>query len=264
MSCLVYASRAVATFIVGKIHRIVSVQARAEKASAGKFLGVPLERFEMAGREQLIYLLRAGLTPSAKLVDLGCGVLRGGYWLVHFLDSGCYCGIEPHQGRLRTGIDSILEPETLKLKQPRFDGNALFDTSVFGEKFDFFLAYSIWTHSSKPQIVTMLESFLRDSKETGIFLLTYLPPTWRHRDYRAASWVGTSHESETPGCIRHSYRWINATCAAKGLKVSKLGQDAQGHFWLEIARKGTVSHSLRRKTVPAMLRKAKYYLLSTL
>ena len=241
----------------------MNLQAKAEKAGAGEFLGVPLERFETRGREQLIYLLRAGLTPSSKVVDLGCGVLRGGYWLVHFLDSGCYCGIEPHQGRLRIGIESILEPETLHIKQPRFDSNALFDTSVFGEKFDFFLAYSIWTHASKRQIVMMLESFLRDSTETGVFLLTYLPPTWRRHDYRDAQWVGTSHESRIPGCIHHSYRWINATCAAKGLAVRKLSQDTQGHFWLEIRKNGTAFYS-QRPRISAILRAAKYYLLGTL
>ena len=52
-------------------------------------------------------------------------------------------------------------------KRTRFDGNSKFDTSVFSEKFDFFLAYSIWTHASKPQIQTMLEGFLRDSTAKG-------------------------------------------------------------------------------------------------
>jgi len=241
------------------------VQTRAEKVCAEKFLGVPVESFETGGKEQLIYLLKAGLSPSAKVIDLGCGVLRGGYWLIHFLDPGCYCGIEPRNDRLRIGVDSILEPDTLKIKRPRFDSNPVFDTSAFGEKFDFFLAYSIWTHASKSQIVTMLDSFLKDSKETGVFLVTYLPPTWRHHDYKGNHWYGTSHESEIPGCVHHSYRWINAKCHKKGLRVRKLGQDESlGHFWLGITRQSaSVSCPRPRRRIPAILRKVAYYLLST-
>ena len=53
---------------------------------ATQFLGVPLEHFESGGREQLTYLLRAGLNPHSKVCDVGCGVLRAGYWLIHFLE----------------------------------------------------------------------------------------------------------------------------------------------------------------------------------
>src|SRR5882672_7511379 len=116
----------------------MKLQKRAEIQGEKKFLGVPVKDFEKAGREQLAYLLTAGLNPESKVVDVGCGVLRGGYWLIHFLNPGNYCGIEPHKERLETGIQNILEPEMLEVKRPRFDMNPFFDTSVFGEKFDFF------------------------------------------------------------------------------------------------------------------------------
>jgi hypothetical protein len=200
-------------------------------------LAFPVKAFEASGREQLRYLLRAGLNPSSKLVDLGCGVLRAGYWIIRFLDSGGYCGIEPHQERLRIGVHDILDPGTIDLKQPRFDGNPHFDTSVFDEKFDFFLAYSIWTHASKPQIPTMLDAFLRDSRDQGIFLTTYLPAGWRGRDYRGDNWYGTSHESVVPGCIHHSFKWLKAECDRRGLAVLQLGRDeAHGQFWLQIKK----------------------------
>jgi hypothetical protein len=77
------------------------------------------------------------------VIDLGCGVLRAGYWLIHFLDAHCYYGIESHAERLEAGRKTILEPDTERTKKPRFDTNANFDTGVFGVTFDFFLAYSI-------------------------------------------------------------------------------------------------------------------------
>ena len=80
----------------------MELQKKAEMLGEKTFLGVPVRGFERGGRELFIYLLNAGLDPASKLVDIGCGVLRGGYWLIHFLDPGCYFGIEPHTGRLET------------------------------------------------------------------------------------------------------------------------------------------------------------------
>jgi hypothetical protein len=216
----------------------MKIQQKAERLSEQTFLGFPSADFEKAGREQLAYLLLAGLNHDSRLVDVGCGVLRAGYWLIHFLDPGCYFGIEPHTERLGMGINIILEPEVLKAKRPRFDTNPHFDTSVFGEKFDFFLAYSIWTHASKRQIQTMLDSFLRDSTEAGIFLTTYLPASWRNPDYKGDEWHGTSHESDVRGCIYHSRRWIKTECDRRGLAVLELGRDRYcGQSWLEIKRR---------------------------
>jgi hypothetical protein len=216
----------------------MNLQQTAASYGKKKFLGVPVRDFEAAGQEQLKYLLAAGMHPSSRVVDLGCGVLRAGYWLIHFLDPGKYHGIEPHQERLEIGIHAMLEPEALACKRPRFDTNARFDTSVFREKFDFFLAYSVWTHASKLQIQTMLDSFLRDSAESGVFLTTYLPATWRRRDYQGDGWYGTSHESSRPGCIYHRRPWIQAECDARDLLVLDLGRDrVHGQSWLQIARR---------------------------
>jgi hypothetical protein len=215
----------------------MSLQQRAAMLAAKTFLGVPGKDFEKGGREQLIHLLRAGLKPGSRLVDLGCGVLRAGYWLIHFLDPGCYCGIEPHQGRLEMGVHTILEPGMLDLKHPRFDTNPHFDTSVFGDKFDFFLAYSVWTHAAKQQIEIMLDSFLRDSTDDAVFLTSYLPANWRHADYRGEQWYGTSHESDVPGCIYHRIRWIHAQYDQRGLTLRKLGRDeTHGQSWIELRR----------------------------
>lgn len=67
------------------------------------FQGVPLETFEEAGRNQFITLLELGLSPESRVIDIGCGVLRLGYWLIPFLHEGCYYGIEPAQQRVNLG-----------------------------------------------------------------------------------------------------------------------------------------------------------------
>jgi hypothetical protein len=62
-----------------------------------KFLGVPVKDFEKAGREQPAYLLTAGLISGSKVDDVGCDVLRRGYWLIHFLNPGNCYGIDPRR-----------------------------------------------------------------------------------------------------------------------------------------------------------------------
>ena len=96
--------------------------------------------------------------------------------MIHFLDPGCYCGIEPNRRMLEAGLATLLEPEALELKKPRFNHNVDFDFSVFGEKFDYFFAHSIWTHAPKPQIEMMLDGFRQWSKSNAIFLTSYKPP----------------------------------------------------------------------------------------
>jgi hypothetical protein len=217
----------------------MELQKKAEMLAAQTFLGVPVLDFEKGGREQLIYLLASGLNPDSKLVDLGCGVLRAGYWLIHFLDPLGYCGIEPHPQRLYWGINIMLEKEVLEHRHPRFDRNPHFDTSVFGEKFDFFLAYSVWTHASKQQIRVMLDAFLRDSKQDGRFLTSCLPADAEHPEYLGETWIGTSHESDAAGVVHHSLEWIEVECDRRGLVAQQLGYDkTHRQFWLQIERRG--------------------------
>ena len=211
---------------------------RAKKLEKEAFLGGPLHLFEAAGRMQLQILLKEGLYPDSKVLDIGCGCLRGGYWLIHFLDPGCYFGIEPHRRMLEAGTQTILEPGHMDLKRPRFDANPDFDFSVFGERFDFLIARSIWTHASKNQIRTMLDGFIRHSKPGGAFLTSYKRASWLRRDdYQAATWVGQSHESDLPGMVRHSFRWIGRECRKRGLFAEEINEKAfrlGNQTWLKI------------------------------
>jgi len=219
------------------------------------FMGVSVPTFEQAGREQLIALLREGLLPESKVLEFGCGCLRIAYWLVRFLDPVCYHGIEPARDRVETGLEWLFTPHERAIKRPRFDFNADFDSSVFGVPFDFFLARSIWSHASKRQIEAMLDAFVRDSRPSSVFLTSYFPvdiadPEYRGRvahefarqlhdgDYLGDHWVGTSHESDTPGVVRHSTAWIVERCSSRGLEVTELPEiDCDGQSWLRIKRR---------------------------
>jgi len=215
---------------------VTSLQTRAGRMAAeAGFLGVPLADFETGGRLQLEALQHLGLRPEMTVLGLGCGCPRAGYWLIHFLDPGHYCGIEPRRDRVELGLRHLLEPGVVEAKRPRFDHNQEFDSSVFGMRFHFFLARSIWSHAAKPQISGMLDGFVRDGRPSGVFLASYLPAGPGRPDYQGASWVGTSHESDQPGVVYHDARWVREQCHARGLSVDPLGRfDFGGQTWLLI------------------------------
>jgi len=214
------------------------VQARAEVMIRERgFLGVPTETFAAAGRSQLNALIAEGLKPDSTLLDLGCGCLRAGYWLVRYLDAAGYHGIEPVRARVELGLRYLFTDADLIRKQPQFDFNSRFDSSVFDTSFDFFLAGSIWTHASKQQIQLTLDNFIRDSQESGVFLNSYLPALATDDDYRGDHWVGTGCESNVPGVVRHSLSWIEDQCANRSLSVRELpGEAFDGQTWLTIRR----------------------------
>lgn len=217
-----------------------SIQDKGRRIAERVFVGGSVSKFEASGRAQLIALLRQGLSPRSKLLDVGCGCLRGGYWCIHFLAPGGYCGIEPNREMLAVGIEELLDTDTLATKKPRFDHNDTFDFSVFGERFDFVLARSVWTHAAKPHIRTMLDQFVEHTRPGAVFLTSYKRPIPVLRpDYDRAEWVGRSHESDEGGIVRHSLRWIRSECAARGLEVRETGQDDfSSQRWLRVARTG--------------------------
>ena len=218
----------------------MTLQSKALQIPDNIFLGGHPNLFETAGRMQLIILLKEGIYPSSKVLDIGCGCLRGGYWLIHFLDPGCYFGIEPNEEMLDIGIQEFIEPDVFSHRQPKFSNTDEFDFSVFGETFDFFVARSIWSHAPKEQITKMLDSFLVSSHRQSVLLTSYLRAENPEDDYIGDAWVGRSHESDTSGVVRHSLDWIRDVCHKRDLvanEVTKKGYNFGRQVWLKITYK---------------------------
>ena len=199
-----------------------SVQSRGERLSRVSYVGCGVYRFEKTGRTELEALVRNGLNPWSKLLDIGCGALCGGYWMMHFLDPDCYHGIEPNRHMFDSGVAHILEPGLLELKRPRFEHNDQYDFSGFGTKFDYFHAHSIWTHAPKKDIEKMLDGFVKYGNDGARFLTSFKAPRIFRPDYKGDTWVGISHESEKAGICRHSFKWIQQACASRGIRVNQL------------------------------------------
>jgi SAM-dependent methyltransferase len=248
-----------------------SPQARSERLAETTFLGGPPADFERVGRLGFEVLVREGLLPSSRVLDVGCGALRVGYWLMRFLDPGRYFGIEPNREMLNVGLEQLVEPQVVEHADAHFSHNDDFDFSVFGERFDFVFARSIWTHASKPQIRAMLASFAECSGPGGVFLASYhpasplfslgqrsprlaqlsgtaavqrlsatvnrLPAIGGANGYAGEQWVGRSHQSREGGVVRHSLRWIEQQARELGLTVQLMPYEiVNDQYWLRVQR----------------------------
>jgi SAM-dependent methyltransferase len=251
-----------------------SLQDRSERLAETMFLGGPKHDFERVGRLGFEVLLAERLRPSSRVLDVGCGALRLGYWLMRFLDAGCYFGIEPQQKMLDAGLTELVEPDVVERAEARFSSNDDFDFSVFGERFDFVIARSIWTHASKAQVATMLSSFAATSQPSGVLLASYypaspvfklgqrwprlegvvtklplaqaspvltaLPPLGRPPEHEQSGWVGRSHESDVPGVRRHGLRGIAEEAQRHGLRAQLMPYRIMHHqYWVRVSRQGT-------------------------
>ena len=246
-----------------------SLQERAERLAKARFVGGPVYLFERMGRLWFEALVREGLVPSSRVLDVGCGSLRLGYWLMHFLEPGHYYGIEPQVDMLEAGRTEIIEPHVLERAKPHFAHNFDFDFSVLDARFDYVVACSVWTHASRTQISAMLASFAATSSPGAVFLASYHPasrwfllerrwPRLRHimtvlpldkmtpllvrvpslgrsREYQGETWVGRSHESDEVGIVKHSLRWVVAEAARHGLRAQLMPYPIIQHqYWLRM------------------------------
>jgi SAM-dependent methyltransferase len=103
--------------------------------------------WEEMGEVQFSFLKQHGLEPFHKMLDIGCGTLRGGRHFIRFLNPGNYTGVDisPKVIEFARGL---IESEQLADRKPNLLLNQTGELKFaeFAERFDFLLAQSVFTH----------------------------------------------------------------------------------------------------------------------
>lgn len=76
------------------------------------------KRWLELGRDQFDYLVASGLRPEHRLLEIGCGNLRGGWRFIDHLEPGNYTGVDISPDVLFAAQDTLVE-FSLQDKQPR-------------------------------------------------------------------------------------------------------------------------------------------------
>lgn len=118
-----------------------------EEIAAGVHRAKVGGEWETIGSLQHDFMVAQGLVPESRLLDVGCGALRGGILLAKYLAPGGYYGIDVNESLIRAGrvhelplagIEDRVPAANLRVTD-RFECD-------FGVVFDFAIAQSLFTH----------------------------------------------------------------------------------------------------------------------
>lgn len=178
------------------------------------------EKYDLIGANQFNLLTTLGLREHHKYLDIGCGSLRSGRLFIPYLNKGNYCGIEPEKWLIDEGINNEIGVCMVHIKAPRFEYSHDFPIASFGEKFNFIIAHSIFTHASQEQILKCLKGVEQNlvspkgDMHGGLFAATFI---LGDTDYQGTEWVYPGKDEigfarYTEGCICRMARESNLAC----------------------------------------------------
>jgi ubiquinone/menaquinone biosynthesis C-methylase UbiE len=118
------------------------------------------------GKLQFDFMVKEGLKPHHKLLDIGCGCLRGGVWFIKYLDGYGYYGMDKNA--------DLLEAGRREAKKAGIEGGYILTCSgnfsfglPFGTRFDFAIAQSLFTHLNLNEILLCLVELEKALKPEG-------------------------------------------------------------------------------------------------
>lgn len=110
---------------------------------------------------QIDFLTRMGLQPQHKVLDIGCGPLRGGIPLIRYLDQNNYTGIDIRPQVIKEAHQQIIKAK-LSGKNP-----SILATNSFGrnelpkEKYDFIWCFQVLYHLDDELLDACLQQISR-------------------------------------------------------------------------------------------------------
>ncbi|MBI1730905.1 class I SAM-dependent methyltransferase [Candidatus Acetothermia bacterium] len=131
--------------------------------------------WEEIGTLQYEFLLKKGLKPSHTLLDIGCGTLRAGRYFIKYLNPGGYTGLDISSKAIQYAKELVVT-EGLTDKRPSLlhnPGKNLKFDDFHGEKFDYLLAHSVFTHLKPEHITECFEYAKRLMKPDSKFFFTF-------------------------------------------------------------------------------------------
>jgi SAM-dependent methyltransferase len=203
----------------------------ARRDSHRAFVGPP-GAFDVSGASVFNLLTLLGLREDHAVLDVGCGGLRAGRLLIVYLQPDRYFGIEPEAWLVDAAVRRELGSELVRAKRPTFHHGADFRLTVFGRRFDFILAASVFSHAALAQIARCLEEARAVLAPDGWFVASFVEGP---DDYEGATW-------RYPETVRYRLATIERLAAAHGLACEpvgwpyRYGDDTQ--TWVAFWRRG--------------------------
>jgi SAM-dependent methyltransferase len=143
-----------------------------EQINAGTHRDMVGGMWEEIGRLQFEFLRARGLKPRHRLLDIGCGSLRGGIHAIKYLEAGNYYGLDINPSLIEAGRHEV-RLAGLTDKNPHLAVSDRFELGLFHEKFDYLLALSVFTHLFANHIIRCLAEVRGVVAPEGRFFATF-------------------------------------------------------------------------------------------
>ncbi|MEU6493612.1 class I SAM-dependent methyltransferase [Streptomyces sp. NPDC046984] len=131
------------------------------------------DRWLALGQMQFDYLIEHGLRPEHRMLDIGCGNLRGGWRFIDYLGTGNYYGIDISPDILMAAKKTLSERRLQnKLPHLTITGDLTLDF-LPEDHFDVIHAHSVFSHSPLQVIDQCLAHVGRVLSESGFFDFTF-------------------------------------------------------------------------------------------
>lgn len=149
------------------------------------FVGNP-DNYDKIGKIVFNLLLKYGLKPEHKLLDIGCGSLRVGKFIINYLNQSNYYGIDANNWL----IVEALENENINLnKYPILTCVRNFDLDN-NIKYNYILCNSVFIHACKKEIEKVFSQLNDILEDEGFFIFNYIEGK---KDNEAKEWTYPSH-----------------------------------------------------------------------
>ena len=180
-------------------------------------------KWEEIGQLQYKFLLDRGLQPQHKLLDIGCGCLRGGIHFIEYLEPNNYYGLDINASLIAAAQQEI-EQARLQAKKPHLLVDSQFAIAKFEQQFDFMLSVSVFTHLPMNIIVRCLCEVQKNLAPQGKYYSTFFAaPTSAHIDRITHQPGGiTTNYDRDP--FHYSLAEMTFMAGIAGLQVNLIGE----------------------------------------
>jgi len=159
---------------------------------------------------QIKFLKQVGLKPEHRLLDIGCGTLRGGIPIIEYLENGRYSGIEYREEVLDEGRKELRE-SGLAHKQPSLIAAKDISELNLGKKFDYIWAFSVLIHMKDNILYDTLKVIRQHLADTGCFYANV-----NIGDHPGGEWQGFP-------VVWRKLNFYEDACSNAGLKIEDIG-----------------------------------------
>jgi len=178
--------------------------------------------FSLLGALQFSVVVKEGLREHHKLLDIGCGPLRGGKFFINYLAPHGYFGIEPNEEVVRGAMIEEVGGDMSMMKAPSIIYSEELPLADFGEKFDYILAHSVFTHMPIAQIVRCMLRAKLVLAPKGKFLFSV--------DLAIGDKEPGEREWKYPGTIKHTFKSLVEAASTSHLSIYPLPRPLLPNF----------------------------------